>query len=175
MHRSHALAALLAAAALLGGCKQAPAPTAAPATKAPATPAATPHLSRTARLEAFVRTRYGDKASLSADWAGEADGFKANSQVCAEQPAVVGEQVQQLLAVCHSLSDGGHGNPGLVDFFVLRGEGEQRRRHRCREQARDEHACKRRARRRSRVRSRRSGNGGCRAGGSRPASTPRPG
>ncbi|RFF44979.1 hypothetical protein [Xanthomonas campestris] len=124
MHRSHALAALLAAAALLGGCKQAPAPTAAPATKAPATPAATSHLSRTARLEAFVRTRYGDKASLSADWAGEADGFKANSQVCAEQPVVVGEQVQQLLAVCHSLSDGGHGNPGLVDFFVLRGEGD---------------------------------------------------
>lgn len=124
MHRSHALAALLAAAALLGGCKQAPAPTAAPATKAPATPAATSHLSRTARLEAFVRMRYGDKASLSADWAGEADGFKANSQVCAEQPVVVGEQVQQLLAVCHSLSDGGHGNPGLVDFFVLRGEGD---------------------------------------------------
>lgn len=100
------------------------APTAAPATKAPATPAATSHLSRTARLEAFVRMRYGDKASLSADWAGEADGFKANSQVCAEQPVVVGEQVQQLLAVCHSLSDGGHGNPGLADFFVLRGEGD---------------------------------------------------
>jgi hypothetical protein len=71
-----------------------------------------------------LRTRYGAKAGLATQWSGEADGFKADSQVCAEQPVVVGEQVQQLLAVCHNLSDGGHGNPGLIDFFVLRGDGD---------------------------------------------------
>ncbi|RNK74705.1 hypothetical protein C9388_19255, partial [Xanthomonas vasicola pv. vasculorum] len=82
------------------------------------------HLSRTERLNGFLRTRYGAKAGLPAQWSGEADGVKADSQVYAEQPVVVGEQVQQLLAVCHSLSDGGHGNPGLIDFFVLRGDGD---------------------------------------------------
>ncbi|MEA9557539.1 hypothetical protein VC273_17030 [Xanthomonas nasturtii] len=126
MCRLRSLAAVLAAAGLLGGCKQDPVPAAAPAAAAAPTPAAaaTTQLSRTERLDGFLRTRYGAKAGLAAQWSGEADGFKADSQVCAEQPVVVGEQVQQLLAVCHSLSDGGHGNPGLIDFFVLRSDGD---------------------------------------------------
>ncbi|MBB3835734.1 hypothetical protein FHR55_003994 [Xanthomonas arboricola] len=124
MHRLRCLAAFIATAVLLSACKQAPAPAAAPVAAAPAAPANSAHLSRTERLDGFLRTRYGAKAGLAAQWSGEADGFKADSQVCAEQPVVVGDQVQQLLAVCHSLSDGGHGNPGLIDFFVLRGDGD---------------------------------------------------
>ncbi|KQQ73102.1 hypothetical protein ASF73_10640 [Xanthomonas sp. Leaf131] len=124
MHGLPSLATFVALAALLGGCTQDPAPAPAPVAAAPSKPASGTQLGRTERLDGFLRSRYGAKAGLAAQWSGEADGFKADSHVCAEQPVVVGEQVQQLLAVCHSLSDGGHGNPGLVDFFVLRSEGD---------------------------------------------------
>ncbi|WP_338339342.1 hypothetical protein [Xanthomonas euvesicatoria] len=124
MQRLRCFAAFLATAALLSACRQAPEPAAAPGAAAPAAPSDGPRLSRTERLDGFLRTRYGGKAGLAAQWSGEADGFKADSAVCAEQPVVVGDQVQQLLAVCHSLSDAGHGNPGLIDFFVLRGAGD---------------------------------------------------
>ncbi|MEA5123669.1 hypothetical protein [Xanthomonas floridensis] len=124
MRRLRCFAAALAVAGLIAGCRQETAPAPAPPATASAAAATEPQLSRTARLEAFVRTRYGATAGLATAWSGEADGFKADSQVCAEQPVVVGEQVQQLLAVCHRLSDGGHGNPGLIDFFVLRSDGD---------------------------------------------------
>ncbi|MBV6813334.1 hypothetical protein ACE15N_02475 [Xanthomonas campestris pv. passiflorae] len=124
MQRLRCFAAFVAIAVLLSACKQAPAPAAAPVAAAPAAPSNGPHQSRTERLDGFLRMRYGAKAALAAQWSGEADGFKASSDVCAEQPVVVGDQVQQLLAVCHNLSDAGHGTPGLIDFFVLRGDGD---------------------------------------------------
>ncbi|MBN6152602.1 hypothetical protein JR065_19900 [Xanthomonas sp. AmX2] len=120
----HRLVLLLACA--IAGCKpsSAPAP-AAPAAPSAATapaPAAT-RVPRTERLQAFLQARYGKQARLSQDWSGQADGLDVQSAVCAEQPVVVGHQVQQLLAVCHRLSDGGHANPGLIDFLVLRDDG----------------------------------------------------
>lgn len=120
----HCLALLLACA--IAGCK----PAAAPAPAAPAAPsaatapaAAATRVPRTERLQAFLQARYGKQARLSQDWSGQADGLDVQSAVCAEQPVVVGNQVQQLLAVCHRLSDGGHANPGLIDFLVLRDDG----------------------------------------------------
>lgn len=120
-----------AGTALLAGCKPAaePAPAATPAQQASATaaqPAA--HVSRTARLQAFLVNRYGAEASLSQGWQGSwtQDGADRATdwQVCAEQPVVSGDSWQQLLAVCGTLSEGGHADPGTVDFYVLRPSGE---------------------------------------------------
>ncbi len=119
----------LAGTAALAGCKPAaePAPAATPARQATAAqPAA--HVSRTARLQAFLVKRYGAEASLSQGWQGTwtQDGADRATdwQVCAEQPVVSGDSWQQLLAVCGALSEGGHADPGTVDFYVLRPSGE---------------------------------------------------
>lgn len=63
------LAALaLAGAAMLAGCKPAVEPSASPKADAPAMAPASPaqHVSRTARLQAFLVQRYGSNATLSA-------------------------------------------------------------------------------------------------------------
>ncbi len=120
------LAGLVLLAGLLPACRQQPAdavPTTAPATMADRPP---PHStrSRSTRLDGFVRARYGNAAGLAHGWHGEVDGQAVDSAVCAEQPVVIGAQVQQLLAVCHSLSDAGDGTPGMIDFVVLRDDGD---------------------------------------------------
>ncbi|MDL5367579.1 hypothetical protein QSH18_18365 [Xanthomonas sp. NCPPB 2654] len=121
----HGLPLLLALG--MAACKPtaAPAPAAAPAAPAAtAAPAQAAHVPRTERLQAFLQTRYGKQARLSESWSGQADSQAVQSEVCAEQPVVVGSQVQQLLAVCHRLDDGGHANPGLIDFLILRDDGQ---------------------------------------------------
>ncbi|WP_429000378.1 hypothetical protein [Stenotrophomonas rhizophila] len=131
MARTPLILLALAGTAALAGCKPAaePAPAATPAQQATATaaqPAA--HVSRTARLQAFLVKRYGAEASLSQGWQGSwtQDGASRATdwQVCAEQPVVSGDSWQQLLAVCGALSEGGHADPGTVDFYVLRPSGE---------------------------------------------------
>lgn len=116
--------------ALLSGCKPAAEPTAAPqadaAKTAPSAPAI--HVSRTARLQAFLTERYGKDAKLSGEWRGtwtqESETRPMDWQVCAEQPVVTGNSWQQLLAVCGALADGAHIDPGTIDFFVLHPHGE---------------------------------------------------
>ncbi|HYQ25471.1 hypothetical protein [Stenotrophomonas sp.] len=118
----------LMGAALLAGCKPAaePAPASAPQAEAPAaaSTAAAGHVSRTARLQAFLTARYGKDAQLSGDWRGQwtQDGQTrpVSWQVCAEQPVVSGDSWQQLLAVCGALVEAGHPEPGTIDFYVLR-------------------------------------------------------
>ncbi|WP_406754141.1 hypothetical protein [Stenotrophomonas maltophilia] len=125
------LAALaLAAAALLAGCKPTAAPVpAAPSETSTATHAEpTAHVSRTARLQAFLVQRYGKNARLSGEWHGswtqDGETRPMDWQVCAEQPVVSGDSWQQLLAVCGALSEGAHIDPGTIDFFVLRPQGD---------------------------------------------------
>jgi len=102
------------------------APQAEPAKAATAEPAA--HVSRTARLQAFLTERYGNDAKLSGEWRGtwaqESETRPMDWQVCAEQPVVTGDSWQQLLAVCGALADGAHIDPGTIDFFVLHPKGE---------------------------------------------------
>ncbi|MEG0186409.1 MAG: hypothetical protein RR704_23480, partial [Stenotrophomonas sp.] len=85
---------------------------------------ATAHVSRTARLQAFLAERYGKGARLSEGWRGtwtqEGEARATDWTVCAEQPAVSGDSWQQLLAVCGELVDAGHAQPGTIDFYVLR-------------------------------------------------------
>ncbi|MEX0182357.1 MULTISPECIES: hypothetical protein [unclassified Stenotrophomonas] len=115
-----------AGTALLAGCKPAAAPQAEPAKAATAEPTA--HVSRTARLQAFLTARYGKDAKLSGEWRGtwtqEGETRPVDWQVCAEQPVVTGDSWQQLLAVCGALADGAHIDPGTIDFFVLHPKGE---------------------------------------------------
>ncbi|WP_406848139.1 hypothetical protein [Xanthomonas bonasiae] len=121
----HGLPLLLALG--MAACKPTATPTPAAPAAAPtpaAAPAATAHVPRTERLQAFLQTRYGKQARLSESWSSQADGNAVQSEVCAEQPVVVGDQIQELLAVCHRLSDGGHANPGLIDFLILRDTGQ---------------------------------------------------
>ncbi|WP_414577530.1 hypothetical protein [Stenotrophomonas sp. FR024] len=125
------LAALaLAGAAMLAGCKPAVEPSASPKADAPAMAPASPaqHVSRTARLQAFLVQRYGSNATLSAEWRGswtdDGDTHAVDWQVCAEQPVVSGDSWQQLLAVCGALVDGAHIDPGTIEFFVLRPKGD---------------------------------------------------
>jgi len=119
-----------AGAALLAGCKPAAAPAPAPAAEAARTAPAEPtaHVSRTARLQAFLVQRYGKDARLSGEWRGswidDGETRPMDWQVCAEQPVVSGDTWQQLLAVCGALTEGAHIDPGTIDFFVLRPKGE---------------------------------------------------
>lgn len=119
------------AGALLAGCKPAAESTPPPAAGAAATAtAAAPaaHVSRTARLQAFLTKRYGASASLSkgwqGDWTQDGESRATDWQVCAEQPVVSGDSWQQLLAVCGALTEGGHAEPGTIDFYVLRPSGD---------------------------------------------------
>lgn len=86
------------------------------------------HVSRTARLQAFLVQRYGSNATLSGEWRGswtdDGDTHAMNWHVCAEQPVLTGDSWQQLLAVCGALVDGAHIDPGTIEFFVLRPQGE---------------------------------------------------
>ncbi|MGE6334535.1 hypothetical protein [Stenotrophomonas sp. NPDC077659] len=125
------LAALaLAGAVVLAGCKPAASPAPAPpseaASAAPAGPTA--HVSRTARLQAFLVQRYGKNARLSGQWHSswndDGETRPMDWQVCAEQPVVSGDSWQQLLAVCGALSEGAHIDPGTIDFYVLRPKGD---------------------------------------------------
>lgn len=126
------LALAIGAGAVLVGCKPAagPAPAQPAATAAPtATPAApVAHVSRTARLQAFLTARYGKAARLSEQWRGQwtqdEESRPTDLQVCAEQPVVSGDSWQQLLAVCGELVDAGHADPGTIDFYVLRPNGD---------------------------------------------------
>ena len=125
------LAALaLAGAAVLAGCKPAAEPSTGPKADAPPVAPASPaqHVSRTARLQAFLVQRYGSNAKLSGEWRGswtdDGDTHAMDWQVCAEQPVVSGDSWQQLLAVCGALVDGAHIDPGTIEFFVLRPNGE---------------------------------------------------
>lgn len=133
LKKSRSLAALaLGAAAVLAACKPAAeAPVPVPAAGAPAavaTTAAAAHVSRTARLQAFLAKRYGASASLSkawqGDWTQDGQARATDWQVCAEQPVVSGDSWQQLLAVCGALTEGGHADPGTIDFYVLRPSGD---------------------------------------------------
>ncbi|MBN6114418.1 hypothetical protein, partial [Xanthomonas bonasiae] len=108
-----------------------PAP-AVPAPAAPTAPAAADaaaRISRTARLQAFLAERYGAAATLSGSWPSqwEQDGqtHALDREVCAEQPVVSGDGWHQLLAVCGALRDAGHPEPGTIDFYVLRPEGQR--------------------------------------------------
>lgn len=125
------LAALaLVGAAVLAGCKPAaepePAPPSDAARAAPAEPTA--HVSRTARLQAFLVQRYGSNAKLSGEWHGswidDDETRPMDWHVCAEQPVVSGDSWQQMLAVCGALSEGAHIDAGTIDFFVLRSKGD---------------------------------------------------
>ncbi|MGG6344510.1 hypothetical protein ACQ5SA_14855 [Stenotrophomonas indicatrix] len=115
---------------LLAGCKPAAEPASAPqadaAKAAPSVPVT--HVSRTARLQAFLTEHYGKDAKLSGEWRGtwtqEGETRPVDWQVCAEQPVVTGDSWQQLLAVCGALADGAHIDPGTIDFFVLHPKGE---------------------------------------------------
>jgi len=82
------------------------------------------HVSRTARLQAFLAQRYGKDARLSEGWRGtwtqDGQARATDWTVCAEQPVVSGDSWQQLLAVCGELVEGGHADPGTIDFYVLR-------------------------------------------------------
>ncbi|XEB09181.1 hypothetical protein AB3X07_20630 [Xanthomonas sp. DAR 35659] len=124
----------LAGTLLLAGCK----PEAAPAPAAPAAPATAPapaaatetaHVSRTARLQAFLVERYGSAAKLSGSWPDtwtqDGEAHAVDREVCAEQPVVSGDGWQQLLAVCGALRDAGHPEPGTIDFYVLRPDGQR--------------------------------------------------
>ncbi len=119
-----------AGTALLAGCKPAAEPAAAPQAEPAkaATAEPTAHVSRTARLQAFLTARYGKDAKLSGEWRGtwtqDGETRPVDWQVCAEQPVVTGDSWQQLLAVCGALADGAHIDPGTIDFFVLHPKGE---------------------------------------------------
>jgi len=125
------LAALaIASAAALAGCTPASEPAAPAAPVAAQTPAApVAHVSRTARLQAFLTERYGKAAKLDGQWRGswsqDGDTRPTDWRVCAEQPVVTGDSWQQLLAVCGWPLDGAHPDPGAIDFFVLRPEGDR--------------------------------------------------
>lgn len=125
------LAALaIASAAALAGCTPASEPAAPAAPVAAQTPAApVAHVSRTARLQAFLTERYGKAAKLDGQWRGswsqDGDTRPTDLRVCAEQPVVTGDSWQQLLAVCGWPLDGAHPDPGAIDFFVLRPEGDR--------------------------------------------------
>lgn len=120
----------LAGTAVLAGCKPAAEPSMAPKVDAPAVAPTAPeqHVSRTARLQAFLVQRYGSNAKLSGQWHGswidDGETRPMDWQVCAEQPVVSGDSWQQLLAVCCALSEGAHIDPGTIDFFVLRPKGD---------------------------------------------------
>lgn len=125
------LAALaIASAPALAGCTPASEPAAPAAPVAAQTPAApVAHVSRTARLQAFLTERYGKAAKLDGQWRGswsqDGDTRPTDWRVCAEQPVVTGDSWQQLLAVCGWPLDGAHPDPGAIDFFVLRPEGDR--------------------------------------------------
>lgn len=121
--------AIVSAAALVG-CTPASEPAAPAAPVAAQTPAApVAHVSRTARLQAFLSERYGKTAKLGGQWRGswsqDGDTRPTDWRVCAEQPVVTGDSWQQLLAVCGWPLDGAHPDPGAIDFFVLRPEGDR--------------------------------------------------
>lgn len=120
----------IASAAALVGCTPASEPAAPAAPVAAQTPAApVAHVSRTARLQAFLSERYGKTAKLGGTWRGswsqDGDTRPTDWRVCAEQPVVTGDSWQQLLAVCGWPLDGAHPDPGAIDFFVLRPEGDR--------------------------------------------------
>ncbi|HGK7302660.1 TPA: hypothetical protein ACJ509_000490 [Stenotrophomonas maltophilia] len=122
----------LMGAALLAGCKPAaepaPAPPAEAEAPAAASTAAAGHVSRTARLQAFLTARYGKDAQLSDGWRGnwtqDGDTRPVDWAVCAEQPVVSGDSWQQLLAVCGEVVDAGHADAGTIDYYVLRPSGD---------------------------------------------------
>jgi len=120
----------IASAAALAGCTPAGEPAAPAAPVAAQTPVApVAHVSRTARLQAFLSERYGKAAKLDGQWRGswsqDGDTRPTDWRVCAEQPVVTGDSWQQLLAVCGWPLDGAHPDPGAIDFFVLRPEGDR--------------------------------------------------
>lgn len=120
----------IASAAALAGCTPAGEPAAPAAPVAAQTPAApVAHVSRTARLQAFLSERYGKTAKLGGQWRGswsqDGDTRPTDWRVCAEQPVVTGDSWQQLLAVCGWPLDGAHPDPGAIDCFVLRPEGDR--------------------------------------------------
>lgn len=120
----------IASAAALAGCTPAGEPAAPAAPVAAQTPVApVAHVSRTARLQAFLTERYGKAAKLGGQWRGswsqDGDTRPTDWRVCAEQPVVTGDSWQQLLAVCGWPLDGAHPDPGAIDFFVLRPEGDR--------------------------------------------------
>ena len=127
--RRHAGCVLAASIVLATACGRTPAPP-APAVQdaAPSAPVAkpAPPPARTDLLAAFLRQRYGEQASLDGEWPGQwkdegQAGMRAvTRRLCAEQPVVVGREWRQLLAVCGTLVNAGHPDPGTVDFFVLR-------------------------------------------------------
>lgn len=106
------------------------APVAEPASAPDATAdAGQPAIGRTDKLAAFIRQHYGDTAALKGDWSAswehEGETYDAQRSVCAEQSVAGGDGMQQLLAVCGQINDGGHAAPGTIDFFVLRDAGDR--------------------------------------------------
>jgi hypothetical protein len=125
--------ALAVLGGLLAACSPAP-PAATPAAPAPvpdagAATASKPQISRTGKLAAFLRKRYGATARLSGTWTGrwqneDAEQRAVSWRLCAEQPVVGGDDWQQLLAVCGTLEGAAHPDPGVIDFYVLRDAGD---------------------------------------------------
>lgn len=128
--RSYALAAV--ALALLAGCDRTPAPS-APAKAhrvldTTAQPEDTVRIrgDHTQRLQAFLRTRYGDKAVLDAPWKDAWEDTEVEAlrpvtrSVCASDTVTADGHEQTLLAVCQTLDDAATVEPGRVDLYVLR-------------------------------------------------------
>lgn len=78
------------------------------------------------RLQAFLRTRYGDKAVLDAPWKDAWEDAEVETlrpvtrSVCARDTVTTEGYEQTLLAVCQTLDDAATVEPGRVDLYVLR-------------------------------------------------------
>ncbi|MET4680969.1 hypothetical protein ABIA72_002627 [Stenotrophomonas rhizophila] len=117
---------------LLAGCDRTPAPSgpakAHPVLDTTAQPEDTVRVrgDHIQRLQAFLRTRYGDKAVLDAPWKDAWEDTEVEAlrpvtrSVCARDTFTADGHEQTLLAVCQTLDDAATVEPGRVDLYVLR-------------------------------------------------------
>ena len=128
--RLYALAVV--ALVLLAGCDRTPAPSGPAKAHRVLDTTAQPEDTvrvrgdQTQRLQAFLRTRYGNKAVLDAPWKDEWEDTEVEAlrpvtrSVCARDTVTADGHEQTLLAVCQTLDDAATVEPGRVDLYVLR-------------------------------------------------------
>lgn len=80
-------------------------------------------------VRAFLVAQYGDLAQLAGDWPGVPHGERlgvaaASREVCAREAVGTTDAPAELVAVCGVPDDAGHAISALVDFFLLRQNGD---------------------------------------------------
>lgn len=80
-------------------------------------------------VRAFLVLQYGELAQLVGDWPGAPHGdglgtIAATREVCAREAVGTTDAPAELVAVCGVPSDAGHATGALIDFYLLRKDGD---------------------------------------------------